>query len=1189
MPGVPPWGPKGLLGPASGPRSGFRSHQIALAGLPILSEAPRFAFSMGEPTETVPDSGAVFTFGKTKFAENVPSKFWFKNDIPVHLSCGDEHTAIVTGNHKLYMFGSNNWGQLGLGSKSTVSKPTCVKALKPEKVLFAACGRNHTIILTEGGRVYAAGGNDEGQLGLGDTEERNTFQQIRFFTSQCKIKQLAAGSNTSAALTEDGELFMWGDNSEGQIGLSDLSNVCVPHQVSVGKPISWISCGYYHSAFVTTEGELYTFGEPDGGKLGLPKELLINHGTPQQVSAICEKVIQVACGGAHTVVLSEKAVYSFGLGQFGQLGLGTFIFETPEPKVVDHVKDQKIRYISCGENHTALITDMGRLYTFGDGRHGKLGLGLENFTNQFVPTSSPNFLRFVIHLVACGGCHMLVFATPRSGVVEEVDLDEGSDSGLPASPFLPFSDHTSGYALHRTLSARVRRREREKSPDSLRMTRTLPPIEVTAAPPVCFSPSVVPFRLPASPLPEKKVPEKGDLLQPVEPDYSEDKMAREKETDNSSAGDTESLGETTDVLNMTHMMSPNANDKPLKLSPVQKQKKQETVEQLKQCTVHAESDASNEYEELSPKLKEGKAHNQLLATGMYMAQEAVTLEAFSDEYVDNIPEEQEGMEDSESSEIEEREIEETMKEPEGKEEEVEILSDDLTNRTEVSESEGEVVREAEDVPESGGGGVWKKGNSGVEQRPSEEGKKVKGKWGAEMESLSNGEKDLEEEEELEQKEKAQDHLEERKGEEQGERSGQEEEEIGEEKEEEKEEGEEGEEGKRKEKGLMEGQRGEKRKEEEAGGWKEEEAEAEMEGGGEEREKEEEEGEEAGEEGEGKGDQGVEGEEEGGLGEEKGEGGQGEEGEEGDQWEEGGEEGDLREEGGEGDQGEEGEEGDLGEESIEEGGLGEEGEEGDQGEEGEEGDQGEEGEEGDQWEEGREEEDLGEEGEEGNLGEEGGEEGDQGEEGEEGDLGEEWEEGDLGEEGGEEGNLGEEGEEGDQGEEREEQDQGEEGGEEGDLGEERGEWGQEEEEEGGWEEQEREGEEGEKGGEEGEGESEWEGGEREGKVREKEEEEGKGSEKEERRCLERGNRESRKQGRQDMGRESKKTSTVRASLKCDKDKAYHSEFITGAEGKRVKHEVQSFNMTMQSEQFAENEPPGSKTFWNHVLPHYLELK
>uniref|UniRef100_A0A8C9JAH7 X-linked retinitis pigmentosa GTPase regulator n=1 Tax=Panthera tigris altaica TaxID=74533 RepID=A0A8C9JAH7_PANTA len=518
------------------------------------------------------DSGAVFTFGKTRFAENIPSKFWFKNDIPTVLSCGDEHTAVVTGNNKLYMFGSNNWGQLGLGSKSTVSKPTCVKALKPEKVKFAACGRNHTLVSTEGGKVYAAGGNNEGQLGLGDTEERNTFHLISFFTSQHKIKQLSAGSNTSAALTEDGELFMWGDNSEGQIGLKDVTNVCVPQQVTVGKPISWISCGYYHSAFVTTEGELYTFGEPESGKLGLPNQLLCNHRMPQPVPGIPEKVVQVACGGGHTVVLTEKAVYTFGLGQFGQLGLGTFLFETSVPKVIEHIKDQKISSISCGENHTALITDIGLMYTFGDGRYGKLGLGLENFTNQFIPTFFI-LLAIQISLVKCGREQHKGTHTRRMWVTGQ----------LLSSASKPFNFQK----------------------ETLKPVITMNEFLI-----LCLH-----FTL------------WNNLLS----NYFQDKMTTEKETDISSATDSESLGETTDVLNMTHMMSLNSNEKSLKLSPVQKQKKRETVEKLEQHTAHFENDGSKERasEETSRTVKEGKVYRQLVAKGTYMLPVPGTGRAFS--------------------------------------------------------------------------------------------------------------------------------------------------------------------------------------------------------------------------------------------------------------------------------------------------------------------------------------------------------------------------------------------------------------------------------------------------------------------------------------------------------------------------------------------------------------------------------
>ncbi|XP_052027120.1 X-linked retinitis pigmentosa GTPase regulator isoform X5 [Apodemus sylvaticus] len=568
MPRGSRWGPRGL-------GQYLRPNRVAPAVFPKQAQVPFAVLGMAEPESLVPDTGAVFTFGKTKFAENIPSKFWFKNDIPICLSCGDEHTAIVTGNNKLYMFGSNNWGQLGLGSKSAISKPTCIKALKPEKVKLAACGRNHTIVSTDTGGVYAAGGNNEGQLGLGDTDDRDTFHQIDFFTPSDTIKQLSAGANTSAALTEDGKLFMWGDNSEGQIGLKNKSNVCIPHEVTVGKPIAWISCGYYHSAFVTMDGELYTFGEPENGKLGLPSQLLINHRSPQRVLGIPERVIQVACGGGHTVVLTEKVVYAFGLGQFGQLGLGTFLFETSEPKIIDRIKDQKISHISCGENHTALMTDIGLMYTFGDGRHGKLGLGMENFTNQFFPTLCSNFLRFTVQLIACGGCHMLVFATPRLGTIDESEFEEVYEPYISTGSL---SINDPGSSLNRSLSARLRRRERERPLCSTSMVGTLPPLEGTSASTSAyFSPSSIPFCLSVNNYPEKSPSDS----EPLDSDYFEDKMNKESETENSSAVDSENFGETTDILNMTHMMTTSSNEKPLDFSPIQKQQAPQLSETVK--------------------------------------------------------------------------------------------------------------------------------------------------------------------------------------------------------------------------------------------------------------------------------------------------------------------------------------------------------------------------------------------------------------------------------------------------------------------------------------------------------------------------------------------------------------------------------------------------------------------------------
>ncbi|KAM6958593.1 retinitis pigmentosa GTPase regulator b [Tautogolabrus adspersus] len=526
----------------------------------------------GEAEDEIPESGAVFTFGKSKFAENVPSKFWLKNDVPLKIACGDEHTALITENGKLFMFGSNNWGQLGLGSKVTVNKPTCVKALKSEKVQFVACGRNHTLICTAQGKVFSSGGNSEGQLGLGDCEERTAFQRIHFFDSRGPIKMLAAGSNTSAALTESGKLFMWGDNTEGQIGLGKESHASSPQEVSVGRPISWVSCGYYHSALVTADGALYTFGERDSGKLGLSTEQLPRHRVPQRVKSIKEQVLQVACGGGHTVALTEDDIYTFGLGQFGQLGHGTFIFESRVPRLVEHFRKGRVCQVNCGENHTAVITESCLLYTFGDGRHGKLGLGEENFTNQFKPTLCPRFLKYNVQAATCGGCHMVVLACPRDPGCSDVTLEEDDvTEDYLEKPYVELLGGTADSSiLQRSLSARVRRRERERSPDQFgAMFRTLPAVmSGYLRPPLPISSQTIPPRLPPTELSQRKV------LNGTHQHGSAGSMHQEQ-TDGvvESLTDTDSvkdLGETTDFLNMTHVMKMDPGDKNLTLSPVQK-------------------------------------------------------------------------------------------------------------------------------------------------------------------------------------------------------------------------------------------------------------------------------------------------------------------------------------------------------------------------------------------------------------------------------------------------------------------------------------------------------------------------------------------------------------------------------------------------------------------------------------------
>lgn len=122
---------------------------------------------------------------------------------------------------------------------------------------------------------------------------------------------------------------------------------------------------------------------------------------------------------------------------------------------------------------------------------------------------------------------------------------------------------------------------------------------------------------------------------------------------------------------------------------------------------------------------------------------------FKCDHLSEIPEEQEEEADLEGNGVEEQEREAN------EEEEAELLSDDLSDRPEVSEDEGKPGGETELSPEGEGEGIRKEGNSGVEVRRSEEGEEEKGKGEEETERLGSGEKDLEEEKEREQKEREQ--------------------------------------------------------------------------------------------------------------------------------------------------------------------------------------------------------------------------------------------------------------------------------------------------------------------------------------------------------------------------------------------------------------------------------------------------
>uniref|UniRef100_T1IUG2 X-linked retinitis pigmentosa GTPase regulator n=1 Tax=Strigamia maritima TaxID=126957 RepID=T1IUG2_STRMM len=385
----------------------------------------------------IPESGAVFSFGKSNFADNVPSKFWIRNDPITEIACGDDHTAAITETGRVFMFGNNDLGQLGQGFPNCAIKPTCIKGLKHEKVVKIACGKNHTIALTESGNFYGFGCNKDGQLG--EKHSKDVNEPVLITNSQFSIQQIV-----------DGRLYVFGN-------YWTKNNDDSPLELKLSSSVGLIACGYLHLAFVTTNNKFYVIGPNERASLDISVDI---EEQLEPIEGISEEISKLSCGGKHTAVVTAKGkLFTLGDGLYGQLGLGTRNLDALTPKLVSGLEHLKLTDVECGENHVAVISANGTLFVFGDGSHGKLGLDNENFSNQFWPAKVLNFKGYAVEKVSCGGHHTMVLARLR--VPEEIELYGDED----VEPFRSTSVESNGDVVVST--ARSRRHKNMSSYTSL--------------------------------------------------------------------------------------------------------------------------------------------------------------------------------------------------------------------------------------------------------------------------------------------------------------------------------------------------------------------------------------------------------------------------------------------------------------------------------------------------------------------------------------------------------------------------------------------------------------------------------------------------------------------------------------------------------------------------------------------------
>lgn len=271
-----------------------------------------------------------------------------------------------------------------------------------DNVVKIAVGDFHMCALTEEGKLYGWGSykDEEGFLGLQIGLAKNARQRnpVEFKFKQFqgyKIVDVASSGNSTIVLTSTGRVFQWGctkqilpKRSPRLAEMNDRDQL-LPHYVPFTKKGVRIFSGGNHHFVVTHDGEVYSWGINGYGQLGLGDAA--PHEIPQLIKGL-KNVVSLSCGQCHTLALTKEGdVYSFGRNAYGQLGLGNkeeqdgVVERLPpkyKPQLVswfrDNLKDDKPVQIYCGGQHSSVVTKNGDVYAWGFGDSFRLGTGNED-------------------------------------------------------------------------------------------------------------------------------------------------------------------------------------------------------------------------------------------------------------------------------------------------------------------------------------------------------------------------------------------------------------------------------------------------------------------------------------------------------------------------------------------------------------------------------------------------------------------------------------------------------------------------------------------------------------------------------------------------------------------------------------------------------------------------------------------
>lgn len=223
-----------------------------------------------------------------------------------------------------------------------------------------SAGLYHTLLSTEAGEVYAWGDNSYGQLGIGGRSNKEIPMQVEGLSD---IIAVSAGDYHSVALSSNGDVYSWGRNTYGQLGNGSSSASNVPVRVENVPPAVMVSAGGSHTMILGIDGNMYACGMNTYGQVGNVEseavhsetEIVLGTRVKSPVKIAGPEIKEISAGGNHSLYLDGSGyVFSWGNNEFGQLGDGTVISRA-DPLKVEGISS--VIAISAGYQFNMVVTE----------------------------------------------------------------------------------------------------------------------------------------------------------------------------------------------------------------------------------------------------------------------------------------------------------------------------------------------------------------------------------------------------------------------------------------------------------------------------------------------------------------------------------------------------------------------------------------------------------------------------------------------------------------------------------------------------------------------------------------------------------------------------------------------------------------------------------------------------------------